>query len=524
MPEMTFQAALDLATRAHLAGQTTEAESLYRQLLAAAPADINATHRLAILLLQTRRLPEGLDLAQKTIALSPQFPDARNTLGMALQMLNNPDAAIHAYQYALALNPTYTVALDNLGNAYKDAGRIPDAIAAHRQALAQDPMNVTARDHLCYALYFDPTASPETILAENKIWDELHGLPLRNTHPPRTNDKHKTRRLRKGNVSPHLRDHVLALIATPLFSHHNHTDFEIFFYADVSTPDAHTARFQKLADTFRFTPHLNDQQLAEQIRADGIDILVDLTMHMGNNRLLTFARQAAPIQITWCAYPGTTGVSAIQYHLSDPYLDPPENAWMHTEETIRDLETFWCYDPASNPLDITDLPLLKNHYPTFACLNNFCKINEPTLDLWRQLLQQFPHSHLLLLCPEGEPRDRVRNHLKGAPVEIEFLNRMPRRQYLGTHNRIDLCLDTFPYNGHTTSLDALWMGLPTPRLSAQTPVSRAGYSQLSNMNLPHLITWTPKTTSPPSPLSSPPRPPSPTSAKPSAKNCKTPPS
>jgi predicted O-linked N-acetylglucosamine transferase (SPINDLY family) len=214
---------------------------------------------------------------------------------------------------------------------------------------------------------------------------------------------------------------------------------------------------------------------------------VDLTMHMANNRPLLFARKPAPVQAAWLAYPGTTGLAAMDYRVSDAYLDPPgEPDGCYSETTVRLPDTFWCYDPLAAEPQPGPLPALRNGFVTFGSLNNFCKVNDGVLDLWARVLTAVPGSRLLLLCQPGAHRQRVLDRLRGGGVEpdrVEFAGFRPRPEYLVLYRQVDLGLDTLPYKGHTTSLDAFWMGVPVVTRIGSTVVGRAGWSQLCNLDL-----------------------------------------
>jgi predicted O-linked N-acetylglucosamine transferase (SPINDLY family) len=231
------------------------------------------------------------------------------------------------------------------------------------------------------------------------------------------------------------------------------------------------------------------------VRGDQIDILVDLTLHMSRSHLLVFARKPAPVQICWLGYPGTTGLTEIDYRLTDPYLDPPGlNDAYYSEQSIRLPETFWCYDPLTTEPAINPLPALKNGQITFGSLNNFCKVNAAVLELWARVLSAVEQSRLLLLAPEGSARENVLRILGKAGISanrITVVGPQSRECYLKLYHDIDIGLDTLPYNGHTTSLDAYWMGVPVVTLVGQTAVGRAGLSQLTNLGLPELIAHTP---------------------------------
>jgi predicted O-linked N-acetylglucosamine transferase (SPINDLY family) len=302
-------------------------------------------------------------------------------------------------------------------------------------------------------------------------------------------------------VSPDFRNHAESFFTVPLLSAHNHQDFEIFCYADVACPDGITARFRGCADVWRDIAGLTDEQLAQRVRRDKIDILVDLTMHMARNRLLAFARKPAPVQVCWLAYQGTTGLSAIDYRLTDPHIDPPGLFdGCCSEEPVRLPDAFWCYDPAASEpaasgTAVSALPVLEKGHVTFGCLNNFCKVNGPVLSLWAQVLKAVDRSRLVLLAAEGSARRHTLDLLEQEgvpPGRVTFVGRVPRPRYMELYHGIDIGLDTFPYTGQTTSLDAFWLGVPVITLVGQTPAARAGLSLLSNLGLPELVAQAPE--------------------------------
>jgi predicted O-linked N-acetylglucosamine transferase (SPINDLY family) len=278
-----------------------------------------------------------------------------------------------------------------------------------------------------------------------------------------------------------------------LFEHHDRERAKIFCYANIARPDDLTQRIRNSVDYWRDTVGQSDDEVARQVSADQIDVLVDLTMHMSNGRPVLMARKPAPVQVAYLAYPGTTGLSAIDYRLTDPYLDPPgETDAEYVEQSIRLPNTFWCYDPLTDTPVPNSLPLITERCVTFGCLNNFCKMSDQTLALWSKVLQAVDGSRLLLLAPVGAARQRVLDRLREENVEparIEFVEHRPRAKYLELYHRINVCLDTLPYNGHTTSLDSFWMGVPVVTRVGRTVVGRAGYSQLTNLGLSELVAW-----------------------------------
>ena len=219
-------------------------------------------------------------------------------------------------------------------------------------------------------------------------------------------------------------------------------------------------------------------------------------MHMSNNRLLVFARKPAPVQVTYLAYCGTTGLGTMDYRLTDPYLDPPgQDEQPYSEESIHLAETYWCYQPVIETPPVNALPALEAGHITFGCLNNFCKVSAPTLEAWSRLLRALPESRLLLHAQGGSHRDRVRDFLSQqgiAPDRVTFVGQLPLAEYFRIHGQMDVALDPFPYGGGTTTCDALWMGVPVVSLAGRTAVGRGGLSILSNVGLSDLVAQDPE--------------------------------
>jgi FkbM family methyltransferase len=310
-----------------------------------------------------------------------------------------------------------------------------------------------------------------------------------------SNDPSPERRLRIGYVSPDFSSHVVGRNIWPLLHHHDHTQFDITLYANMTHGDPMTEQFQRCADHWCPIATWSDERVAERIRQDAIDILVDLALHTQGNRLLVFARKPAPVQVTFAGYPGTTGLRAIDYRLTDPYLDPSGlNEDYSAEQVYRLPHTFWCFDPQGEEPAVAPLPAIKQGRVTFGCLNNFCKVNDGVLELWTRVLDAVPGSRLMLLSKPGSHRQRTLDFLGRlgiAAERVEFCSPRPRAEYLALYHQIDIGLDTFPYNGHSTSLDSYWMGVPVVTLVGHTVVGRAGLSQLTNLGLTDLVARSP---------------------------------
>ncbi len=436
--------------------------------------------------------------AERSIGLLLDTAQAHFNLGNALLAIDDPDAAIAVYQKALQMQPNYSDAHNNLGNALKDSGRLTDALEhfqiAARQAIP--PQTSTAGDsNFVYSILFHPDYSQQAIRDALGRWNGRHAAAITAAALPHPRPVGTAKRkLRIGYVSPDLRDHVVGRNVLPIFERHDHSEFEVFYYSAVEAPDEITARFVANADRWHDITGMPDADAAKQIRADGIDVLVDLSLHLAHHRLLIFAGKPAPVQITWAGYPGSTGLTAMDWRISDPHLDPPGlNDDYYSEKTEYLPHSFWCYDPLGIDLQPNDLPAQRNGFTTFGCLNNICKINAEVLNLWASVMAGDPDSHLVLMARSHSARQWVRQSMarEGIPADrIDFVEPGPRVEYLRHYHGIDIGLDSYPYNGHSTSLDSFWMGVPVVSLMGDKAISRAGYSQLMNLDLPQLAVRT----------------------------------
>ncbi|MEO9113257.1 MAG: tetratricopeptide repeat protein [Lacunisphaera sp.] len=487
---MNIDEAFALALSQQRAGQLADAEAGYRQILADDPNQPEVFYNLGLVLRTVGRLNEAVEAYEHALELRPRFPEAINNLGVVFERLGQLDEAEDVFRHALLLEADSASTLSNLGGVLKDLGRLDEAIDCLSRAHALEPGNARIHSNLIFTLHYSPAFDAAALRRAAVEWDEQQGSSAAAGQQHFPNDPTPNRRLRIGYLASYFRDHCQALFTIPLFSHHDHAQFEIFVYSDVVAPDAITARLQGYSDVWRPTAELTDAEVAALIRDDHIDILVSLTLHMADHRLGVFLEKPAPVQVTWLGYPGTTGVKAIDYRLTDPQLDPPGSDDFYTEKSIRLPDSFWCYDPLTDEPSVNPLPAGITGPITFGCLNNFCKVTDAVLDLWAQVLRLVPHSKLLLLAPIGSARARVKARLGLGSDRVEFAAYQPRPDYLELYHRIDIGLDTFPYNGHTTSLDALWMGVPVISRSGSTAVSRAGLSLMTNLGLPELVAET----------------------------------
>jgi protein O-GlcNAc transferase len=471
-------------------GRPTEALDWIRRAIAVNPNDADCHYNLGMVLSGLRQHAAAISAFEEAVKLRPDFPDAWTSLATAHRRTENYDQAIAAVKSALHYQPNLARAHNNLASYYRALGRADEALACYDRGIAIEPNYPAIASNRLFLLSFHPDFDSQAVLRESRAWNNRFATPLAGTIQPHANDRSPERRLRIGFVSPDFRTHCQTLFTLPLFSQHDRANFEFHCYADVPQPDGLTEQIRRQVEVWRNTAAMNDQTVADTIRADRVDILIDLTMHMAGGRPRLFAQRAAPIQIAWLAYPGTTGISAIDYRLTDPYLDPPGKYDAdYSERSIRMDNTFWCYDPLASSPAVNPLPALDRGHITFGCLNSFAKVTSATLRLWSRILQATSDSRLIMLCPPGEHRRQVVETLAVDPSRIRFVPMQSRPDYLNTYHEIDLALDTLPYNGHTTTLDAFWMGVPVITLVGRTVVGRARWSQLNNLNLKELAAF-----------------------------------
>jgi predicted O-linked N-acetylglucosamine transferase (SPINDLY family) len=461
------------------------------------PESADAYVDLARTLTRDGRWTEAVVCLRQAARLKPDRADICRRLGDALYWRPNGslDEAIESYQQATRLDSGDAGAFDKLGGALIDAGRRDDAIAAIRRACELRPDAAQFHSTLLWCLHFHPSSDPQFLAREHERWNIQHAAPLAPAIQPHNNDPYAERRLRVGYVSPNFYNHSVGRFLAPLFEAHDHERFEIICYSSVRRPDQLTASLRRSVDSWHDVHGMDAESLANRIRDDRIDVLVELDLHSGGNHLLTFARKPAPVQVSYLGYCSTTGVRVIDYRLTDPFLDPPGDERFYAEESVRLPETYWCYQPHKQLPAVGPLPAIDRGHVTFGCLNNFCKATEPTLLVWRELLRRVEGSKLLIHARPGAHRERVWEFFAEKDVaraRIEFADQSPMLDYFKLYHQIDIALDPFPFGGGTTTCDALWMGVPVISLAGETAVGRGGLSILSNVDLSELVARSPE--------------------------------
>lgn len=470
-----------------------EAIALYHQAIQIKPDSVKAYTSLGDALYARGRVHEAIAACRQAIALDPDYADACNSLCNMLREIGQLDEAVAFGRHASALKLDDARISTNLGNSLQAQGRLDEAIACYRQALSRNPDSAVAFSNLLYTLQFVDTISPAEAFREHRRYAEYFETPLKSGWQPHANSRDPARRLKIGYVSADFFNHAVAFFIEPVLAAHDKSQVEVFCYYNHTRVDEHTRRIRECADHWLTCAHLSDDQLAARIRADGIDILIDLSGHTGSNRLPVFARKPAPVQATWIGYVGSTGLTAMDYRLTNAEVDPPGlTERYHTETLVRIPDTGIAYRPEPGCPPVNALPALDSDVFTFASLNNLIKISPSVIRLWRRILDALPQARLMLgNASDSGTRERVLAQFAQGGIASErliVLPRMPFADYLALHHRIDVALDPFPYNGGTTTMHALWMGIPVITLAGEQMVSRCAVPLLARVGLDDFIT------------------------------------
>ncbi len=478
-------------------GDYAAATDAFRKTLALQVDFADAGACLAHAYMVLGRLEESENAFRSAIRQQPGNAELHSNLGSVLQAKGFVDEAVACYREALKINPQLPV-YDSLGSALTGQGRFDEAIAAYREGLRRQPANARVYANLLLTLNYIVDSDPQKVFEEHLGWDRIHGHPadrLVAHDNPRDPDK----RLRIGYVSPDFRDHSVAYYFEPLIRAHHREVVEVFCYSVVPKADATTERLRSLADHWQDIHGWDDRRLARKIREDGIDVLVDLAGHTAHNRLTTFARKPAPVQVTWLGYPNTTGLSAIDYRLTDGIADPQGAERYYSEQLVRLPGCFLCYQPPADAPPVSRLPAGENGFITFGSFNNLAKINAAVIQLWSQVLRAMPGSKLLLKNPsltDPARREQYYSRFEAQGIgkdRLELIGHTPtREEHLALYGRVDMALDTFPYNGTTTTCEALWMGVPVMTLTGAVHASRVGASLLTCVGLEEWIAGSPE--------------------------------
>ncbi|MBF0374726.1 MAG: hypothetical protein HQL39_15080, partial [Alphaproteobacteria bacterium] len=436
-------------------------------------------------------------ILEYAVRISPDHGPAQCNLGSLLRLIGYFRSAVDHLEAAARLNPNLLEVHVNLADAYKDHGLIKEAVPHYARAFALNPQHAESHSNLLLALNYTSGRTGLESLKAHKFWAQQHAdklLPAESSHH---NDPNPNRKLRLGLVSSDLRRHSVGYFLEPLFEHLDRDAFEIFAYSNSGIEDEFTARFKALSTGWRSIIGVPNDEAARMIRDDGIDILMDATGHTGGNRLLVFAHKPAPVQFTWLGYPNTTGMAAMDFRITDAITDPigASDPW-YTERIVRLGRPFLCYRPPAEAIQpVAPPPAAETGTVTFGSFNNIAKLTPQVLTVWGRLLAAVPNGRLILKSrcfQDEETKGRFAGLIAQGGARPDQIVLFPHdessKDHFAAYNRIDIGLDPFPYNGTTTTIEALWMGVPVVTLQGDQHAGRVGASILIHSGLGDLVT------------------------------------
>jgi predicted O-linked N-acetylglucosamine transferase (SPINDLY family) len=479
-------------------GKLTEAAAAFQSLLRLAPEHVPAIKQLGHVLATGEYLEEAIVCFRRALELAPGDATAYFGLGTALEARGRVTEAVDAYEMALSLEPEFVPAIHMKGNALFRQGQVGEAIRATERVVDLDgSRSTTFSNALVMANHYDGLG-PEDLLFRHREYEGRFGRGL-GAGVVHGNDRDAERRLRVGYVSPDLRLHSVAYFVEPVLAHHDHARFEVFCYHTNGLADAVSERLRAVADGWVQAEGLDEAALAERIRADRIDVLVDLAGHTAGGRPLVFARRPAPVQAAYLGYPTTTGLAAMGYRITDWEVDPAGYEAFNAEVPVRLPGSYFCYRPLASAPAVGPLPAGAGGPITFGTFNNFAKVSAAALALWAQVLAALPGSRLMIKAKslaDASVRERLLERFGAHGIGAERLVlrgwQVEVGGQLALYGEVDIGLDTYPYNGATTTCEALWMGVPVVTLCGRTHASRMGRSLLKAAGLGELVAETPE--------------------------------
>lgn len=474
-------------------GCLAEAEAAFAQAIRLDPQDAYAHTHLGVALRNMARLAEAQASLQRAIAIAPDHAQAHNTLGAVLNDLGMPEAAMACYRRALALDGHYFGAITNLATTLTSLGHFEEGLRYFEQALQLKPGFREAHDNLLFALNYHPDMPAPQIYSAYQRFDQLLGAPLLQTAPAAARPASPSRRLRVGYLSPDLRRHSCRHFVEPLLANHDQAAFEVFAYSELAHEDDVTQGLKRHCAHWLTTWGMTDEALAQRVRDDGIDILVDLAGHTAGNRLAVFARKPAPVSVSWLGYGYTTGLRAIDHFLTDWHMAPSGSESLFSESPWRLGRVALAYRPTDAMGPVSPLPAQQRGYVTFGSFTRAIRINHHTVRVWSALLKRVANARLVVdsrdfHSPQMQQQLLARFAAHGIAAD---------RLSIGHHSPpwdlmrdVDICLDCFPHNSGTTLLEGLYMGLPFVTLAGRASVGLLGSAILQGLGRPEWIART----------------------------------
>ncbi len=474
-------------------GRPAEALPLFERVVSLAPQYVDAHDNIAHCHLALGDLEQAAASFRKAIGIFPRKAELWSNLGSVQQARGHLTEAENCYRKALELDPQMATAYDSLGSALTGQGRFEEALECYRESLRRHPRNARAYSNYLLTLNYLAEIDDQALFDAHREWGRRFDRSV-SRMTESTSSRNGSKRIRVGFVSSDLRRHSVSHFFEPLLEACDRDRFEFICYASLPREDEVTERLKRLAAAWRDITAMNDIDAARIIRDDGIDILIDLNGHTAGNRLGIFVERPAPVQVTWLGYPNTTGLEAIDYRIVDELTDPPGREAFHTESLLRLPGCFLCYRHPDDAPEVALPPMLENGYVTFGSFNNLAKINSEVIRLWSRVIEAVPESRLLIKNPSlTDEKTRERYYAlfeeAGLPRDrVELLGHTPTpSEHLALYSRVDVALDTFPYNGTTTTCEALWMGVPVVTLAGGRHAARVGLSLLTAAGHPEWV-------------------------------------
>ncbi|HUB24095.1 MAG TPA: tetratricopeptide repeat protein, partial [Tepidisphaeraceae bacterium] len=481
---MSLDETFNLAVQAHQGGKLHEAAELYLKILTRQPNHAGALHGTGLMAHQVGRHDAAMQYLVRAIAADGTKAEYHFHLGAALEAMGQRDQAMAEMRQAIKLRPDYPEALSGLGAALLALGRAKEAADLFGKARQLHPENTAIASDRFLALH-RLAGEPHRLLLELKDWNRRGADALRLDRPPYQNSLEADRRLRIGYLAVDFREPAISRAILPLLSHHDRSRFEIYAYS-CRPGDGPAEPLQRHVDTWRNIAQMTDEQAAEFVHFDQIDVLVDLSLHAPGNRMPVLARKPAPVQAVYLSHLGTSGMAAMGGRFSDPHLDPPgSDLSIYSEVTVRLPYTYFCYQADPLAPEVVESPVKLKGHVTYGCLADFALVSASALGTWGKILQATPNSRLLVRCPAGTARSDVLGRLPRG--RVDFVGELSPLDQLKAWQKIDVALDPFPCGNAMAICDALWMGVPVVTLAGATAAGRVGASVLANIGRPQWI-------------------------------------
>ncbi|MEM5331486.1 tetratricopeptide repeat protein [Paraburkholderia sp. JHI2823] len=470
------------------AGKYAESVDTAERATTLLPRDLAAQTMLADALHITRQAHRAIAHCRQALEKHPDSAALNRTLGAALQVSGRATEGIAHMRRAVELAPDNALELDALANALSEDGQYTEAESTFRRALELAPMQAATHSNLLFCLMHKTDLDAPGAFAEFSEFGKRQEAPLRGHWTQHTNDRDPSRRLRIGFVSGDLINHPVAYFFQSVVEHlARDTSLSVHVYSNYSVTDAFTKQIREHAHSWHEVFGMTDKAVAQKIRDDGIDILIDLSGHTGRNRLVAFAHRPAPVQVSWIGNPATTGMTSIDYYISDRFVTPLEEFAGRFTEKLVFLPALAPFKPYAQAPEVNELPALKNGFVTFGSFSRLVKIGPEVVALWARVLREIPNSRMLIgAITSIEQMNRLAELFVREAIDVSRISFMQRKGidgYMQQHQQVDVCLDAFPFAGSTTTMHALWMGVPTMTLPGVSMASRGSTGWLSHLGL-----------------------------------------